>query len=129
MSKTEYNKMIKDQQRAEKEKQKEYDHAVLSQKQRNYYDIVNKVIDYANKNKDFLVIKDGQEKLDNLVAQLFDRTINSIKKIKTVESEEWDVIKEFILQIKADMDILKNIFTDNFIILSPIYNHIYIRFV
>ena len=104
MSKTEYNKMLKDQQRAEKEKQKECDQAVLSQKQRNYYDIVNKVIDYANKNKDFLVIKDGQEKLDNLVAQLFDRTINSIKKIKTAESEEWDVIKAFILQIKSDMD-------------------------
>ena len=33
--------------------------------------------------EDTLIIKDGQEQLDGLIAQLFDRTVNSIKKIKT----------------------------------------------
>ena len=37
--------------------------------------------------------------LDKLVAQLFDRTVNSIKKIKTVDSEEWIIIGNFIVSI------------------------------
>jgi gas vesicle protein len=41
---------------------------------------------------------------------LFDRTVNSIKKIKTLDSEEWDTIKIFINQIDDD---IKHIVSDN----------------
>ena len=93
MSKGEYSKYLKEQQKE-----------ALSQKQHEYYDNINRIIDYANKNRDSLVIKGSQEQLDSLIAQLFDRTVNSIKKIKTIDSEEWDIIGEFINHIKSDTE-------------------------
>ena len=93
MGKGEYNKFLKEQQKE-----------ALSQKHHNYYERVNYVIDYANENRESLVVKGSQEQLDGLIAQLFDRTVNSIKKIKTTDSEEWDIIGEFINHIKSDID-------------------------
>ncbi|MBC2857246.1 HNH endonuclease [Cetobacterium sp. 2A] len=93
MTKGEYNKLIK-----EKEKKD------LSQKQQEYYDIVNNIIDYANTNKDSLITKENREDVDNLIGQLFDRTVNSIKKIKTLDSEEWLFIKDFMLNLKNEIE-------------------------
>ena len=42
--------------------------------------------------------------LDNLIAQLFDRTVNSIKKIKSTDSEEWGIIGDFISHIKSEIE-------------------------
>lgn len=92
MSKGEYNKYLKEQQKD-----------ALSQKHHKYYESVNNIIDFANENKAALIIKGGQEQLDNLIAQLFDRTVNSIKRIKTIDSEEWDVIGEFIANLASDI--------------------------
>lgn len=63
MSKGEYNKYIKEQQKE-----------ALEQKQHEYYNRVNNIIDYANKNRDSLVINGAQKQLDCLIGQLFDRT-------------------------------------------------------
>ena len=93
MGKGEYNKYLKEQQKE-----------ALSRKLHEYYENVNNIIDYANDNRDSLVIKGGQDKLDILIAQLFDRTVNSIKKIKTIDSEEWDVIGDFISHIKGEIE-------------------------
>ena len=93
MGKGEYNKCLKEQQKE-----------ALSRKHHEYYENVNNIIDYANDNRDSLVIKGGQDKLDILIAQLFDRTVNSIKKIKTIDSEEWDVIGDFISHIKGEIE-------------------------
>lgn len=93
MGKGEYNKYLKEQQKE-----------ALNQKHHEYYESVNNVIDYANENRDSLVIKGSQEQLDSLIAQLFDRTVNSIKKIKTVDSEEWDIIGEFIDHLKSEIE-------------------------
>lgn len=46
----------------------------LEQKQHEYYNRVNNIIDYANKNRDSLVINGAQKQLDCLIGQLFDRT-------------------------------------------------------
>lgn len=92
MTKTEYNRYIKEQQKE-----------ALSQKQHKYYERVNAVIDYANENRESLFIKGSLEQLDKSIAQLFDRTVNSIKKIKTIDSEEWDVIGNFIIHIEDDI--------------------------
>lgn len=97
ITKGEYNKLIK-----EKEKKD------LSQKQQEYYDIVNNIIDYANANKDSLIIKEHREDVDNLIGQLFDRTVNSIKKIKTLDSEEWPFIKDFMLNLKNEIEKIIN---------------------
>ena len=93
MGKGEYNKYLK-------ERQKE----ALNQKQHEYYENVNDIIDYANENKESLVIKGSQEQLDNLIAQMFDRTVNSIKKIKTIDSEEWEIIGDFMARIKSEIE-------------------------
>lgn len=93
MGKGEYSKYLKEQQRA-----------ALEQKHHEYYEHINKIIDYANTNRDSLVIKGSQEQLDNLVAQLFDRTVNSIKKIKTVDSEEWALIGDFMSHIERQIE-------------------------
>ena len=93
MGKREYNMYLKEQQKK-----------ALDQKHHEYYERVNNIIDFANENKDSLVIKGSQEQLDNLIAQLFDRTINSIKKIKKIDSEEWDIIGDFVARIKSEVD-------------------------
>lgn len=103
MGKGEYNKYLKDQQKE-----------VLNQKHHEYYERVNNIIDYANDNRQTLVIKDGQTQLDSLVAQLFDRT-NSIKKIKSIDSEEWNIIGDFIDYIE---DAIKKIVNKNLKILE-----------
>lgn len=92
MGKSEYNKYLKEQ---EKE--------ALVQKQHKYYERVNKIIDYANDNRNLLFIKGSVEQLDNLIAQLFDRTVNSIKKIKDINSEEWDIISSFVIHIEQEI--------------------------
>ena len=92
MSKAEYNKFLKEQQKE-----------ALSEKQHKYYESVNSIIEYANESRETLVIKGSQDRLDNLIAQLFDRTVNSIKKIKTIDSEEWDIIDEFVNRINKEM--------------------------
>lgn len=97
MGKGEYNKYLKEQQKE-----------ALSKKQHEYYEKVNSIIDYANKNRDMLVIKGSQEKVDNLVIQLFDKTVNSIKKIKTIDSKEWTVIGDFIIHHKRELEKIVN---------------------
>lgn len=92
MGKGEYNKYLKEQQKE-----------ALNQKCHDYYEKVNDIIDYANKNKDSLLIKGSQNKLDELIAKLFDRTVNSIKKIKTIDSEEWELIGDFIDRTEGEI--------------------------
>lgn len=99
MGKGEYSKYLKEQQKQ-----------ALAQKQHEYYERVNKIIDYANENREALVIKGSVEQLDSFVAQLFDRTVNSIKKIKTNDSEEWRLIGDFINHIEGE---IKNIVIKN----------------
>ena len=98
MSKTEYNKFLKEQQKE-----------ALDQKHHEYYEKVNNIIDYANNSRDSLVIKGSQSKLDDLIAKLFDRTVNSIKKIKNLDSEEWKIIGDFISNTKIEIENLVNI--------------------
>ena len=92
MGKSEYNKYLREQQKE-----------ALSQKHRDYYDRVNDIIDYANKSRDDLVIKGSQGQLDSLISQLFDKTVNTIKKIKSIDSEEWEIIGSLIERIKGQI--------------------------
>ena len=100
MTKGEYNKYLKEQ---EKEK--------LNEKHQYFYSHVNYLVDYVNENKQFLILKGSEEKVDELMLKLFDRTVNGIKKIKTVDSEEWDLIYNFIMQIRTEIsEIMDKIF-------------------
>ena len=93
MSKSEYNKYIKEQQQR-----------MLIDKQHSFYENVNCIIDYANENKDLLFMKGSVEKLDTLIGQLFDRTVNNIKKIKSHDSPEWEIIENVINNIKNEIN-------------------------
>lgn len=93
MNKGEYNRLIKERQKED-----------LSNKHHEYYERVNGIIDYANEYRDSLVIKNSQKQLDDLMDQLYDRTVNSIKKIKTIDSEEWDIIGNYIFSIRRNIE-------------------------
>ncbi|MBQ8982654.1 MAG: hypothetical protein IJ079_03615 [Lachnospiraceae bacterium] len=93
MTKGEYNKYLKEQKQEQ-----------LDQKQHDYYEKVNNIIDFANENKDILIIKDDVDELDKQVYSLFDRTISSIKKIKNVDSEEWELIDKIISSVNQAVD-------------------------
>lgn len=43
-----------------------------------------------------MLLKGSAEQIDDLIAQLYDRTVNSIKRVKDLESEEWGTIGRFI---------------------------------
>ena len=92
MTKSEYNQLVKSQSRE-----------LLEEKQHFFYGKVNEVIDYANDYRDKLIIKGDKNELDRLIADLFDRTINSIKKIKDPNSEEWDVIGNYVSNCASEV--------------------------
>lgn len=92
MTKSEYTQFLKEQQKE-----------TLEQKRHVYYESINKVIDYANKHKEHLLIHGHANRFDQLVEKLYDRTVNSIQKIKTIDSGEWDMIKNFTLPIVDEM--------------------------
>ena len=88
MTKSEYNKLLKQQTKEE-----------LENKKHSLYDQVNSIIEFANESKDSLIIKNRTGMLDELIQQLFDRTVNSIQKIKQLDSDEWNMIQKFIANI------------------------------
>lgn len=85
MGKGEYNKYLRDKYQE-----------VLKQKQHAYYERVNAIVDFVNNKKTVLLLKGSAEQIDDLIAQLYDRTVNSIKRVKDIESEEWETIGRFI---------------------------------
>lgn len=97
MGKGEYSKYLKEQQKE-----------ALENKKRAYYDKVNGIIDYADRSRENLIIKGSAEAIDNLIAQLFDRTVNSIQKVKAIDSEEWGVIDSFISHIDTELNKVVN---------------------
>lgn len=92
MSKSEYNRLSK-----------EISKEQLEQKRHKFYDQINAVIDSANANRNSLIISGDKEELDKFVANLFDRTVNSINKIKDVNSEEWNLIGNIINTLSANI--------------------------
>ena len=92
MSKGEYNKFVKEQEKEE-----------LNDKKHEYYDKVNSIIDFVNSSKEQLIVKAKIKTLDELVQNLFDRTVNSIQKIKSFDSDEWGMLDKFIDSIDSQI--------------------------
>ncbi len=97
MTKSEYNQFVKNQKKE-----------LLDKKHCDYYEKVSQVIDFANQNKDSLIINGSQKQLDDLIDRLFEKTVNSIKKIKTIDSEEWTLIGKVIDDIKEQVEKIVN---------------------
>ena len=66
--------------------------AMLKEKQQQYCDRINEVIDYANTYKDTLIIKTDKLELDNLISKLYDKAYNVIKKVKNPDSGEFEML-------------------------------------
>jgi len=92
MTKAEYSRYLKEQEKD-----------LLEKRQHAHYRRINQIIDDANKNKELLVNKKDVDELDKLIASLFDRTVNSIKRIKNNDSDEWHIINKFIAGIETDV--------------------------
>lgn len=107
MTKGEYNKLLKQQAKEE-----------LENKKHVFYDKVNSIIELANDSKESLIVKSRIKQLDELVQRLFDRTINSIQKVKQTESDEWIMLEKFITD--TDVQVHKIISEDERI--SQYYN-------
>jgi hypothetical protein len=93
-----------------KEELKKQNKELLNKKQHEYYKKINDIITYANDNKNFLIIKNFENQLDNLMTQLFDKAVNGIRKIKVIDGNEWIIIDNLINQIDKDV---KNIVDEN----------------
>lgn len=106
MTKTEYNQYLKQQAQAEKALAKEKAQEELDNKRRSYYNAVNQVIDVANAAKTRLINKNDKEEFDKLIARLYDGTVNSIQKIKTVDSQEWIIIKGLIASTFSEIQVI-----------------------
>lgn len=91
MSKGEYSHYLKELQKKS-----------LEQKCYEYYESVNRVIDYANRKKDTLIIKGSVEQLDDLVDDIYEKA-GKLKRIKTTDSEEWGVIGKSIAYIERNI--------------------------
>lgn len=89
MSKGEYNRILKQQ---DKDK--------LNSKKQHLYDKVNEIIDYANNYRDRLIVKSQVKNLDDLIQKLFNNTVNNIQRVKSVDSNEWKMLEEFITTIE-----------------------------
>lgn len=92
MTKGAYNKLLKQQAKEE-----------LDATKHLYYERVNEIMDFANKSKESLVAKSKARDLDDLVQKLFDRTVNSIQKVKTTDSDEWLMFENFINSVSEEI--------------------------
>ncbi len=110
---------IKAEEKLLKALEKQNDKNKLESKQADYYSKVNEVFDLANKWKDKLIIKEDKDELDKMMKSLFDRTVNSIKRIKNVDSEEWRMIEDYILGVHRDT---QNIIDRNLQIIDYYYS-------
>ena len=90
-----------------KTEMKEIEKERLEEKKKNTYSNVSAIIDKANELKDNLITKHETKTLDELVAKLYDRTVNSVQKVKSLESEEWTMINKAISDINKDINKIK----------------------
>ena len=86
--------------------QKGKEQELLKKKQDSCFVKINKVIDVANTNRDNLIAESDKAELDRLIASLFEQ-VGAIRKIKTSDSKEWDIIETVILNTtKSVSDII-----------------------
>ncbi len=82
---------------------KEIEKEKLDVTKKEKYSRVNGIIEKANLLKRNLITKQESKTLDDLIAKLFDRTVNSIQKIKQLDSDEWVLIDIVINDIEKNV--------------------------
>lgn len=88
IGKTEYNRQMKQ---------------LLVDKQQKMYDRINRIIDTASESREHLILKGSQNRLDGLIDELFREAVPGVRKIKSVESVEWDLLEKQVGQIEKEL--------------------------
>ena len=86
-----------------KSEMKEIEKVKLENNKKEMYSRVNDIIDDANSLKNDLITKNDSKNLDDLIEKLYNRTVNSIQKIKQLDSEEWSLIDHVIKGVEEDI--------------------------
>ena len=86
-----------------KSEMKEIEKVKLENNKKEMYSRVNDIIDDANSLKNDLITKNDSKTLDDLIEKLYNRTVNSIQKIKQLDSEEWSLIDHVIKDVEEDI--------------------------
>ena len=86
-----------------KSEMKEIEKSKLENNKKEMYSRVNDIIDDANSLKNDLITKNDSKTLDDLIEKLYNRTVNSIQKIKQLDSEEWSLIDHVIKDVEEDI--------------------------
>lgn len=73
-------------------------------RKKELYARVDSIIKKSNDISKVLIVKKNKKVLDDLVDKLYDRTVNSIEKIKSNSSNEWDLITSEINNIEIDIN-------------------------
>ena len=82
---------------------KEIEKVKLENNKKEMYSRVNDIIDDANSLKNDLITKNDSKTLDDLIEKLYNRTVNSIQKIKQLDSEERSLIDHVIKDVEEDI--------------------------
>ena len=93
MTKGEYNQLLKQQNKEN-----------LDAKKKSLYERVNNILEYASESKETLVVKNKEKTIDELMQKLYDKTVNSIQKISSIDSNEWTMIENFINSIEDQLE-------------------------
>lgn len=87
-----------------KSKLREIEKEKVEIRKKELYARVNSIIKKSNEISKVLIVEKSKKILDDLVDKLYDRTVNSIEKIKTNSSNEWDLITSEINNIEIDIN-------------------------
>ena len=58
---------------------------------------------YCDEKKDSLIIKRQINEIEVMLTALFEKTVNSIQKVKSIDSEEWTMLDNYIARIENDV--------------------------
>lgn len=92
MSKAEYNKLSKGLQKE-----------ALENKQHQFYDRINAIIDSVNNHKGMLIIRKNEDVLDENIQKLYGGTLLTISKIKTADSFDWELLDKLVSEIETNV--------------------------
>lgn len=71
---------------------------LLNAKRQEYYNKVNELIDYSSNIRTKILIEPDIAELDRLVGELYERAYGVVKKVKDVNSGEWNVFDIFMAE-------------------------------
>ena len=83
----------------------EYDRQLkqmFANRQHQLYDRINDLIDLANGFRKKLILKGAQNKLDELITRIYGEVLPNVRKMKSVDPAEWELLEKPVREIEAE---------------------------